>query len=103
MATGFPSLAGTNPSPREIMEVVNRINGGKMNAVTTVTLTANSATTAFTSPLLTVGSFVGFTPTTANAKTEGTPYVTAKTTGACTLNHANNAQVDRTYDVLIIG
>jgi hypothetical protein len=103
MSTGFPSLAGTNPSPREIMEVVNRINGGKINAVTTVTLTANSATTAFADPLLAVGSFLGFMPTTANAKTEGTPYVTAQGTGVATLNHANNAQTDRVYMVLVIG
>lgn len=103
MTIYFPGLAPGEKDLRRIVDVVRSLVAGKMNVVTSVTLAANAATTTLTDTRLGGGSFVGFTPTTANAKAEGTPYVTAKAKGSCTLNHANNAQVDRTYDVLIIG
>ncbi len=103
MATGYPGLS-QDPSPREIAERVNRLNQGKMNAVTTLTLTANAATTTFTDVRIGGMSYIGFSPTTANAAAElATLYVSAKANGSATLTHANNAQTDRTYDVLIIG
>lgn len=103
MTISFPGLAPGEKDLRRIVDVVRGLLAGKMNVVTSVTLTANAATTTLTDSRLGGASFVGFTPTTANAKAEGTPYVTAKAKGSCTLNHANNAQVDRTYDVVIFG
>lgn len=100
--SGFPGLAN-DADLRRIIETVQMLLRGKMNAVTSVTLAANSATTTLTDSRLGGTSFVGLAPTTANAKAEGTPWVSAKAKGSCTLNHANNAQVDRAYDVLIIG
>ena len=43
-------------------------------------------------------------PTTANAKAEGHPWVSViMEAGTATLNHENNALTDRTFSYLIIG
>lgn len=99
----YPALP-TNPDPRRIAEAVNSILRGKTNNVTTVTLTANAATTTLTDSRIGGGSFIGFSPTTSNAAAGMTAlYVSAKAKGSATLTHANNAQTDRTYDVVIVG
>lgn len=103
MTISFPGLASNEQDLRKIVDVVRGTRAGKLNAVTSVTLATSSTTTTLTDSRIGGGSFVGLTPTTANAKAEGTPYVTGKTTGSCTLNHTSNSQTDRTYDVLIIG
>jgi hypothetical protein len=100
---GFPGLSPNESSLKRIVATIGRLLAGKTNNVTSVTLTANSATTTMSDPRIGAYSFIGFTPTTAHAKAEGTPEVTAKDTGTATLSHANNAQTDRTYDVVIIG
>lgn len=91
---------------RLLAEGVNLSLGGKLNATLVVTLTANAATTVISDPRLTAGSFIGFMPTTANAAAEigaGTLYVSSRGKQTATLTHANNAQADRTYCVVIIG
>jgi hypothetical protein len=99
----FPGLAPNETNLRSIVAAIGRLLAGKTNNVTTITLTAGSATTTLNDPRIGGYSFLGFTPTTANAKAEGTPAVTAKDKGTATLSHADNAQTDRTYDVLIVG
>src|SRR5712664_1006811 len=97
--SGYPALS-LNPSPREIAERVNGILRGHLNAVSTVTLTANAATTTFADPRLSASSFIAFMPTTANAAAAlGGLWVSGQTKGACTLNHTNNAQTDRAFSV----
>lgn len=93
---------------RKVAEVVNRSLGGKLNAQVEVTLTANAASTTLTDARLTAGSFLDFDPLTANAATEkaaGTIYVTSanRRNGSCVITHANNAQADRAFKVLIVG
>ena len=98
---------------RQIAAVVNRILQGKLNAVYRVanadfTLTANAASSTFTDARVAINSYLGFMPKTANAAAElgnGTMYVLAANmnNGAWTITHANNAQTDRTFRVLIIG
>ena len=88
----------------QIGQVVNNILRGKLNATGTVTLTASSATTTLQDPRLSGSSFIGFMAQTANAAAAlGGLYVTAQDSGAATLNHANNAQADKTFTYLIIG
>ena len=90
----------------QIARVVNRINGGKINATGTVTLVANAASTAVSDARATAFSCVGFMPATANAATElgnGTLYVAARANGAFTISHANNAQTDRAFVYSIVG
>lgn len=93
---------------RQIGAVLNRTLSGKLNAITELTLTANAATTVLTDARLTSGSYISFDPMTANASTEkaaGTIYVLEanRRSGAFTVTHANNAQTDRKFKILIIG
>lgn len=91
-------------SSREITERVNRLIQGKMNAVTTVTLTAGATTTTLTDARIGAQTYIGFSPTTANAAAALTNlYVSAKATGSATLTHSNTGTTDRTFDVLLIG
>lgn len=80
----------------------NNVNIGKFNVTGTVTLAANSATTTLNDVRIGAESYIGFMPTTANAAAGLTAlYVTGRGTSTCTLNHANNAQADRTYDYAV--
>lgn len=95
---------------RRVARTVNLLLQGKLNAVTTVTLTANTTTTTITDARITSSSFIGFMPKTANAAAAlANLYVSAQmgsngtVAGSATLTHANNAQTDRTFNVLIIG
>ena len=84
---------------RSMAEAINKIfNIGASNALGEVTLTSNSATTTLKDARIGSKTKLFFNPTSANAKTEGQPNYTARGNGQCTLNHANNAQTDRTYD-----
>jgi hypothetical protein len=103
MTTGYPGLSQT-PTPREIAERVNRLLQGKLNAVATLTLTANAASTVLTDTRIGGATWIGLMPTTANAAAAlGTTWVSARGTGTATISHANDAQVDKTYAVLLIG
>lgn len=95
---------------RQIGGIVNLILRGKQNNVLEVTLTANAASTTVNDPRLTRNSLVLFDPTTANAATElygATMYVlddgTNRKNGTFVITHANNANADRTFKVLIVG
>lgn len=112
--SGVPSVAQFDGDAkllfRRLSSVVNTILQGKINAVTTVTLTAGTTTTTITDARITSKSFIGLTPTTANAAAAiPTTYIssqmtgTGTTQGTATITHANNAQTDRTFNILIIG
>lgn len=101
----FPTLA-QGADIRRVVETVQNLLRGKLNAVTTLTLAANVATTTLTDSRIGGESHIALTPTTANASAEigaGTIYVSARAKGSATVTHANNAQTDRSYSVLIIG
>lgn len=75
-------------------------------------MTANSATTVWANQSgLSIGKDTGFYffPTTANAQAElanpGPPYAAAAdiVPGQVTFRHANNANADRTFKVLVVG
>lgn len=84
--------------------VINNAMSGKLNVVQEVTLTANSATTTLTDDLITQASFIGLMPMSANAAAAlANVYFDATTTGSVTINHANNAQTDRTFRYAILG
>jgi hypothetical protein len=93
---------------RQFWAAFNIVRKGKLDCVTTITLTANAASTDLDHPLLAPESAVIFDPVTANAAADlygGGMYVTTANRGAETwvITHANNANVDRTFRVLIIG
>jgi hypothetical protein len=106
--TGYPTApqAMTNEVEhrRKIAQTANLAIGGKLNAVLQVTLAANSATTTVTDKRIGANTFFGFQPTTADAAAALSGlWVSPPSNGTATINHANNAQVDRTFNVLLIG
>lgn len=99
----FPALK-QGADGRQIVDWINRLLAGRLNATTTVTLTASATTTTLTDPRISVDSFIGLMPTTATASAAmDTVYVSARDSGSATLTHDNTADTDRTYVCLIIG
>lgn len=86
---------------------INEILNGKINSISTVTLTASAASTTVTDFRVSTDSVILFMPTTANASAEignGTMYVSTRTAGeSFVITHANNAQNDRTFAYAILG
>lgn len=82
---------------------INECIRGRTNAlIQTVTLTANSATTVITNVKIGKYSSLFFSPKTANAAAAlANVYVSSVAKGTATLTHTNNAQVDRTFDILV--
>lgn len=87
-----------------VVDFVNRLLIGKLNATVDVTLTASVTTTTLNDSRIGASSFLDFMPQTANAATaKANIYVTGRTKGQATINHASSANVDQTFTVLIIG
>lgn len=102
--SGFPGLAPGDTDLRKIVAVVTQLLAGKMNAVTSVTLTANSTTTTLTDARIGGGTYIGLSPVTASAAVAlSITYVSAKAKGSATLTHDSTPETDRTFDVLLIG
>lgn len=79
---------------------------GRSNATSSVTLTANQATTTVNRTTASSDAQVFLSPRTANAAAEignGTIYISAISNGSFTITHANNAQSDRTFGYIVIG
>lgn len=101
---GFPPLHPTEKYMSRVVAVVNRILQGKINAVATVTLRDGETTTTLTDVRIGAGTFIGLTPTTPTAAAAlPLMYVSAKDKGSATLTHDNTADLDRTFDVVLIG
>lgn len=78
--------------------ILNETRRGKLNNGGEVTLTANAATTTLSDDLITTNSVILLQPTTANAAAAlATTYFSTPTQGSVTINHANNAQSDKTF------
>lgn len=91
---------------RKCAEVVNLAMNGKINTTGTVTLTANAATTTITDSRIGRTTKVFLVPTTANAANAlATTYQTFPNASveSAVLNHANNAQTDRTFAYALLG
>ena len=93
---------------RKVAEAVRELQEGKLRSIGTVTLAASAATTTLTDRRIGRETGVLLIPTTANASAEvgnGTIYQTYKnaTKGQAVLNHANNAQTDRTFIYVLLG
>ncbi len=89
---------------REIATVVQNIMQGKMNVVGSLTLAANAATTTLMDHRIGANSSILLMPTTSDAAAAlGGVYFTGFGDGTCTVNHANNAQTDRTFKYSVIG
>ena len=104
----FRTLNDVAEWARSIHAAFYKARHGKLDCVTTLTLTVSSATTVFNDKRLSPQSVVDLDPMTANAAAEkaaGTVYCLTANRGNETWTYtcANNAQADRTYAVSIIG
>ena len=102
------SPAPRDPELRRLWEVVAQVRRGKMDIVSEFTLTANAATSTLNFKGLSPQSVLVFDPKTANAAAElaaGTMYVLTADRGndVWTVTHSNSAQVDRTFQLAVIG
>ena len=92
--------------PTKQNEAINQLAQGRSNAVGSVTLTANAASTTVTPETCGAGSVVFLSPTTSNAAAEiknGTIYISAVAAKSFTIAHANNAQTDRIFGYVCLG
>ncbi|MEH2501245.1 hypothetical protein V1290_000056 [Bradyrhizobium sp. AZCC 1578] len=93
---------------KKIVLALQQLGAGRSNAVGTVTLTQNSATTVVTTRTGTCapGSVPILIPTTANAATEfgaGTWYISSVGVDTFTITHVNSATASRTFLYVIVG
>lgn len=108
-APGTPFLPRSGASSEQVAIAVNQALNGKINSYARVTLTANAASTTVNDPRIGADTVIFLMPQTANAAAElknGTIYIkpsdyVLKTSYKIT--HANDANADKTYGVLLIG
>lgn len=103
-----PLEFGGDPSEhrRLIAQATEEALEGKLRSVGTVTLTASQGSTTLADLRIGAGSVILLMPTTANAAAAlATTYQTVPnaTKGEAVLNHANNAQTDRTFKYVVLG
>jgi len=88
---------------RRLTVAVNSLINGKVNAIASVTLTANATSTIVADLRCTSSSVIGLMPTTANAATAlATTYITV-TNKSFTITHANTSTTDRTFHYSVLG
>lgn len=100
-----PELKPNQGFDQQARTIVNETRRGKLNNGGEVTLTANAASTTLSDPLITTNSNVALSmPMSANAAAALSGlYFSAPTPGAVVINHANNAQIDRTFRYSVTG
>jgi hypothetical protein len=85
-------------------QAIRDLFAGRSNAVGTVTLTANAASTVVTAINCGAGSRVFLMPTTANAAAiVAATYVSSVGQGTFTITHTNNANADKTFFWVALG
>lgn len=86
----------------KLAQAINALLAGKTNARSTVTLTANTASTTVTDARIAAESLILLCPTTANAAAAlSSTYQSSATSGSLVLTHANTATTDRTFIYII--
>lgn len=101
----------TLPTPDDtnllrVSAAIRQLAQGRTNATGTFTLTANATSTVVADEYCASGSYVFFTPLTANASgAVATTYVTSANVGnkTFTVTHANTATTDRTFAYIALG
>jgi hypothetical protein len=94
----------TETDLKKIILSVQQLGAGRSNAVGSVTLTANAASTVVSDNNVASGSTIYLMPTTSNAAAAiATTYIATIVNKSFTITHANNAQVDKTFRYAIVG
>ena len=101
----FKRLPTEATNAREVSQVVNNILDGKLNSTSTFTCAASATSTTVTDFRAGPTSVILLMPTTANAAAEqgnGTIFVSTRNKQSFVVTHANNSQVDRTFEYIVI-
>ena len=96
----------TETDLKKIVLAIQQLAAGRSNAVGSVTLAMNSATTTVLAPNCAAGSTPILTPASANAATEvgnGMMYVSGVANGTFTIVHANSATPERKFLYAVFG
>lgn len=99
-------LQHANPTEwvKVIARTVNGLLNGRQNNTGSFTLTASATSTVVSDLRVGIDSVILFSPKTANAAAEyGTIYISAVTKEQFTVTHANTADVDKTFDYVVVG
>lgn len=93
---------------RNITSALNALLQGKVETNSSLTLTANAATTVITDRKVGKDSVILLMPLTANAATAlATTYIQTSDidprNNQFTVNHSNNAQTDRDFRYIVLG
>lgn len=98
------SINAAEKDTRRQNHILRQLIEGRSNAVGTVTLTANAASTVVTAPTCGINSAVFLFPTTANAAAiVAATYVGTVASGTFTVTHTNNANADKTFFFVCLG
>lgn len=88
---------------KKLTSAVNNILNGKINSISSVTLTANTTTTTVADLRCTASSVISLMPTSSNAAAAlATTYITV-TKQSFTITHANTSSTDRTFNYAVLG
>ena len=101
----FKRLPTEENNAREVSQVVNNILDGKLNSTGSFTCTASATSTTVSDFRAGLTSVILLMPTTANAAAEqgnGTIFVSTRNKQSFVVTHANNTQVDRAFEYIII-
>lgn len=90
---------------RMLARAVNRLTAGKLNGALDVRLEANASETPVTDPRIGPDSVILWMPRTesASAAERAGIWVTGRTKGGATLNHAASPAPDQEFTLLILG
>lgn len=100
------NVPAPNDDLQKVITIVQQLAQGRSNAVGSVTLTQNAATTTVTAPTCGVNSTVLLFPVTANAATEfgaGSLYVSTTSNGSFVITHVNSPTASRTFRWVCLG
>jgi len=98
-------LTDTTKFLRSISSILSNLMLGRGNNVLDVTVDANQAATTVTDSRIGVHTVAICVPTTANASAIALPYrdTSAPVNGSMSLIHANDANADKTFKVVLVG
>jgi hypothetical protein len=97
-------LSLSEQDPLKQNNIIRQLLEGRTNNVGTVTLTSSAGSTTITSTLIGPNSTLLFSPLTANAASQMTLLRTSTVgAGTATVTHGNNANIDQTFNFVVIG
>ena len=104
LSPGYIEQAAGITWVRALADKINQILRGKLNVVTTVTLTPGATSTIVSDPRISAFNALIFSPTTASAATAlAGLYVSMQVSGSATLHHASSGASDQIFILTILG